>query len=198
MADERKDGSNVLGEFLHELARQRPRRLTVNAVEQVPDGVLELIQTWLATPGYAVGRFGTVLAASRAAQSLNPAIRPSVNMFREVFLNAEIRGRYGDWEEYCGILVGGLRTLVNVDVGDPRLSELVDELSRESELFARLWSRQDASPPGSGTTVLIHPTAGRLVLNIDTFPLPRASGVTLVVYHAAPGSDLAQTLLELG
>lgn len=188
--------------FLRELARDRPRRAVaapaaVPADEQVPDGVLELIEAWHTTPAFVVGRFGTVLAASAVAQALNPACRPGRNMFREVFLNPESRDRYEDWEEYCAILVAGLRAQVNVDVDDPRVSALVADLARDSDIFRQLWQRQDVAPPSSGTIALVHPTAGRLVLGIDTFQLPRSSGITLVVYHASPGTASADALARL-
>lgn len=188
-------------EFLRELARDRPRRAAAAsaapAAEQVPDGVLELIEAWHTTPAFVVGRFGTVLAASAVAQALNPACRPGRNMFREVFLNPESRDRYEDWEVYCAILVAGLRAQVSVDVDDPRMTTLVSDLARDSDIFRQLWQRQDVAPPSSGSIALVHPTAGRLVLGIDTFQLPRSAGITLVVYHASPGTASADALARL-
>jgi hypothetical protein len=48
-------------------------------------------------------------------------------------------------------LLAGLRALIGPDDGDPRIVELVNELSTGSETFRRLWARHDVSPGGADT-----------------------------------------------
>ncbi|WP_425455117.1 hypothetical protein [Actinoallomurus bryophytorum] len=51
--------------------------------------------------------------------------------------------------------------MVGPDVDDPRLTELVGELSARSEDFRRLWSRHDVRPQiGGGVHKMRHPQVG--------------------------------------
>ena len=44
-----------------------------------------------------------------------------------------------------------LRSVAGADVDDPRLVELIGELSLRSERFRRLWARHDVRPKSTGT-----------------------------------------------
>ena len=83
--------------------------------------------------------------------------------------------------------VAGLRALVGPDVDDPRLNELVGELSVRSERFRQLWARHDARLKRSGTTRLDHSLVGPLQLSYEKLPIPDTDRQTLGVYHARLG-----------
>lgn len=86
-----------------------------------------------------------------------------------------MRDRYaGDWERAIETTVAGLRALVGPDVDDPRLNELVGELSARSDYFRRLWARHDVRPKRSGVTRVDHPQLGPLELDYEKLPLPDA------------------------
>ena len=55
-----------------------------------------------------------------------------VNTCRWRFTDPAAHEVYGNWEEATAIAVGGLRELSAVEAGDPRLAEMVDELSAAS------------------------------------------------------------------
>jgi hypothetical protein len=102
-----------------------------------------------------------------------------------------------DWERSLGGTVAALRANVGPDVDDPRLTELVGELSLRSEQFRQLWARHDARPKSSGTTVMHHPQVGRLQLSYTKFPIPDTDRQTLSIYHAAPASSSERALALL-
>jgi len=60
--------------------------------------------------------------------------------------------------------VAGLRAEVGSDVDDPRLVELVGELSVRSDRFRRLWARHDVRPKRGRISRLTHPQVGDLDL----------------------------------
>jgi hypothetical protein len=99
-----------------------------------------------------------------------------------------------DWECSLGGTVAALRANVGPDINDPRLTELVGELSLHSQEFCQLWARHDVRPKGSGTNVMHHPQVGRLELSYTKFPIPDTDRQTLSIYHAAPGSSSARAL----
>jgi hypothetical protein len=90
--------------------------------------------------------------------------------------------------------VATLRALTGPDVDDPQLSELVGELSVRSERFRRLWARHDVQPKRSGTSRIDNPQVGELELGYEKLPIPEADRMTLVLYHAEPGSKSARAL----
>jgi hypothetical protein len=87
-----------------------------------------------------------------------------------------------------------LRSVVGADVEDPRLVEIVGELSMRSERFRRLWARQDVKHKATGTSLLQHPQVGSMELHYEKLLIPSAEGQTLVTYHARPGSDSEERL----
>ncbi|MGZ6668967.1 MAG: MmyB family transcriptional regulator, partial [Solirubrobacteraceae bacterium] len=129
--------------------------------------------------------------------ALAPYYIPGTNMLRTAFLDPRIRDLYQDWERVTATTVAGLRALVGPDVDDPRLNELVGELSVRSERFRELWARHDVRPKRSGTTQIEHPQVGPLELNYEKLPIPDADRQTLCIYHAAPGGRSAQALALL-
>jgi transcriptional regulator with XRE-family HTH domain len=184
---------------LHRLAAAPPGRRRRKAVrpEKVPAGIVQLIGSWGQTPAYVCGRYMDVLAVNPLAAALMPWYVKGENLVRAAFLDQRVRDMYGDWERVTESTVAGLRALVGPDVDDPRLNELVGELSVRSERFRRLWARHDARPKRSGTARIDHPLVGLVELSYERFPIPGTDRQALGVYHAAPASASAQALALL-
>jgi transcriptional regulator with XRE-family HTH domain len=184
--------------YLHRLATPPARRRRRSPrPEKVPAGILRLISTWTETPAYVYGRYMDVLAANPLATAVAPYHAVGVNLVRAAFLDPRVRDMYGDWDYVTESTVAGLRAHVGPDVDDPRLNELVGELSVRSERFRQLWARHDARPKRSGTSLLDHPQVGPLELSYEKLPIPDTNGLTLVIHHAEPGTPSAQALALL-
>ena len=181
---------------LHALgAPEAPRR---RRPERIRPGLQPLLDAWHHTPAYVQGPFQDVLAANRLAVALSPIFTPGSNILRSVLLDPAVQEFTPGWEARVGSLVAALRLMVGPDVDDPRLTELVGELSVKSDLFRRLWSRHDAKPhPGGGRHHLRHPLVGDLDLYYEKFAVAGADGQLLVVYRAIPGSPSADALTLL-
>jgi transcriptional regulator with XRE-family HTH domain len=183
---------------LHRLATPPPRRRRKTPrPEKVPAGILRLIESWSQTPAYVHGRYMDVLAANPLATALAPYYAKGENLVRATFLDPRVRDMYGDWEHRTANTVASLRALVGPEVDDPRLNELVGELSVRSEHFRQLWARHDVRPKRSGTTQIEHPLVGPLELSYERLPIPDTDRQTLCLFHAAPGSAAAQALALL-
>ncbi len=184
-------------------AERRPARGTrpggtARPPEQVPPSVLELMDTWTETPAYVQNRFTDLLAVNALAAALSPHYAPGVNLLRAVFLDEDERRLRRDWEEVTEEGVAALRANAGPDVDDPRLVELVGELSVRSERFRLLWARHDVHPRRGRTSRLDHPQVGPIDLRSDKLELPGTGGLLLVVFHAVPGSRDAELLRILG
>lgn len=184
---------------MRELARPvARRRRTPSRPERVTPGVLRLLETWSNTPALVVGRYQHVLAHNRLAEAVNACSVTGVNQVRMVFLDPEARHIFPDWESVAQDTVASLRASAGTDLDDPRLTDLVGELSLKSDDFRRLWARHDVRARTAGSKRFVHPIAGDLTLSFETFAVNGAPGQTLVAYHAEPGSESERALALLG
>jgi len=187
--------------YLHRLASAptRRRRKTTSRPAKVPAGILQLMASWSQTPAYVQSRYMDVLVATSLATAVAPYVTTGNNLVLAAFVDTRVRDLHGDadWEHHTESMVAGLRALVGPDIDDPRLNELVGELSVRSELFRRLWARHDVRHRNRGTTQIEHPLVGPLELTYEKLQIPDTDGQTLVIYQAAPGSASAQALALL-
>ncbi|SCG77436.1 helix-turn-helix transcriptional regulator [Micromonospora humi] len=181
---------------LHRLGRPVPMR-PARRPEQVSTGIRQLVASWSETPAFVYGRYADVLFANRAATALSPIFTAGTNVLRAVFLDPAAPAAYPLNETVVSNAVAGLRSLVAADPDDPRLTDLVDELSSGSDRFRRLWARYDvAVRSGGGLRTFHHPRAGELRLRYEKLAVTGTSQM-LVVYHAEPGSGSAAALRAL-
>ncbi|WP_081975126.1 helix-turn-helix domain-containing protein [Modestobacter caceresii] len=191
------DGASTA--HLHDLADPAPRRRrTQRRAERVRPSVTQLIASWDHTPAFVQGRHLDVLAANRLAVALSPLFTPGTNLLRTVLLEPGRFGSSAELEATAVDLVAVLRSAAGPDVDDPRLAELVGELSVRSDLFRQLWARHDVRQhPGGGVYRMQHPQVGDLELRYDKFSVADADDQVLVVYQAEPGSRSAESLALL-
>ena len=184
-------------EYLLSLSAARPRTPRRPRREVVPVGIRQLLDV-LGLPAFVESRMFDVLATNRLATALSPRIRPGENRLRSMILDAEEQDLHPGWETYIGGMVAAFRSSLGTDVDDPRLAQLVGELSLASELFRQLWARHDVKPLAGGLTRMRHPEVGMLELRREKLPIGDSDGQLLVIYHAEPGSETASSLGLLG
>ncbi|SEC30000.1 Helix-turn-helix domain-containing protein [Streptomyces sp. 2231.1] len=182
------------------LARERPASgaRPGRRTPQVPASLLQLIDGWPRTPAYLQNRYADCLAANALATAITPNYRPGVNLLRAVFLDPAERALRRDWVDLTAEGVAALRSGAGADADDPRLRDLVGELSLRSERFRVLWARHEVRPRRGRVSRLTHPQVGDLDLHSDKLSVEGADGLTLVVFHAEPGSRSAELLDILG
>jgi hypothetical protein len=181
--------------YLLQLAKPpSPRGRRTRRPEKVGEGISTLISTWPLTPAYVHGKYMDILAANNFATALCPFLAPGRNAILDAFTEPDIRELFRDWDAVTARAVPHLRSIAGADTGDPRLVELVGELSLRSERFRKLWARQDVKHKGTGTSVFNHPQVGPLELNYERLLIPGSGMQALVTYHARPGSDSEERL----
>ncbi|MCV2395448.1 helix-turn-helix transcriptional regulator [Actinotalea sp. M2MS4P-6] len=183
-------------DYLLGLGAEKPRRVRRVRREVVPRGTLSLVQT-LPLPAFVEGRYLDVLAANALAVALSPRLAVGGNRLRDVFLDPEEQAMFPQSERAAAALIAGFRASVGSDADDPRVIELVGELSVASPLFRRLWARHDVGPRQGGLVTFAHPQVGELRLNREKLLIGGTDRMTLVIYHADPGSEAAEKLALL-
>jgi transcriptional regulator with XRE-family HTH domain len=171
--------------------RSRPARQ-----ETVPAAIRQLIAV-VNLPSFVESRLFDVLAANPRATALSPSIRPGENRLRSMFLDPAERDLYPDWRKAIVGMIASFRASIGPDPDDPRIAQLVGELSLASEPFRKLWARHDVRNLAGGAVTMNHPEAGPLELWREKLPIGDSGGQLLVMYHAEPGSESAAALERL-
>jgi transcriptional regulator with XRE-family HTH domain len=184
---------------LHGLARPAQTRPRPRP-ERVRPELRRLLDRLGGVPAFVLGRRMDILAWNRLAAALHAdldGLPPRErNIARLLFLDPASHDRYPEWRQVARETVGLLRRLAGRYPDDPRLAELIGELSMKSEPFRRWWAAGDVREKTHGRKLIRHPSVGELELDYETFALPDAPDQLLVTYTAAPGSP-SETCLAL-
>ncbi|MEU2623827.1 helix-turn-helix transcriptional regulator [Streptomyces sp. NPDC007157] len=172
--------------------RHRRRR----RAETVPPGIAQLVAA-LSLPALVEGRYFDVLAVNALATALSPRLTVGANRLRDTFLDPAEQALHPDWANAGAGMIAGFRRSVGTDADDPRVIDLVGELSLASPHFRRLWARHDVAACVGATKHIDHPQVGRLRLHRERLTVTGTTGQTLVVYHPAPDTDGAEKLALL-
>lgn len=152
-------------------------------------------------PAMIMGRRLDVLATNRLARALYTGFDAlhgrDGNMARYVFLDESARLLYADWEEGARAVLSALHRYAGRWPGDPRMVELVEDLSTRSPEFAQWWAVGHVERAGHGTKRFRHPLVGELVLSFETFTATDDTEQMLGIYTAEPGSSSERALREL-
>ncbi|TCK27531.1 helix-turn-helix domain-containing protein [Pseudonocardia endophytica] len=189
---------------LFDLAGVTPdaHRARRNPPQRPHPGLLRVLDTIEHVPAMIFGRRMDVLAANRLARALiidfDALPLRDRNIARFVFLDPAARTLYPDWAAVAEDIVYGLRLDAGRDPHDPRLTELVGELTVADPDFGRWWSTHDVRRRTGGVKRFRHPIVGALTLHYDRLTVPDVTDQRLSIYSPEPGSESAQALRLLG
>lgn len=148
---------------MFDLAGRRDPVDDVPTTEGVPQALLEL-PGLLAVPCYLLDHQWTARAWNAAAQALFvgwlDTDAENKNLLRYVFFSPQARELIGDWPGRAHRLVAEFRADFSRRLGDESLQALIDELSRESPDFARLWREQTVFAREGGLRSFVLPGKG--------------------------------------
>src|SRR4051794_7438841 len=139
---------------------------------------------------------GNRLGYALYSEMFHGPARP-VNTARFVFLEPRAREFYLDWDRAARDTVAVLRSAAGRDPYDRDLSDLVGELSTQSEEFRGHWASHNVRFHVNGIKRFHHPVVGDLELDFERLDLAADSGLTIFTYTAEPGSRDAESLQVL-
>jgi hypothetical protein len=114
------------------------------------------------------------------------------NMARFTYLDPRARDFFTDWSRTAKECVAALRTQAGRDSLDRDLSDLIGELSTQSEEFAALWATHDVRLHRKTEKNFNHPVAGELALRYERLAVDGDPGLEIYAYIAEPGSRSAE------
>lgn len=153
-----------------------------------PRGALRgLLDFWPLTPVAVVDANLDVVAANDVAQALDGLLVPGRNLLLGIFSHQHQRSPM--WRDTAERAVAALR--FRCDPVDPRLQELVGQLSIREPVFRRIWARHDCSPWTRGVVHFPGDDARGAAFRFQSLDVPSAAGCSVLAFHAADRSARA-------
>lgn len=139
-----------------------------------------------------------VLASNRLGRAMYTPLFDSdvtpVNFARYLFLDSTAPTFFPDWVEACDDGVALLRSEVGRDINGRELTELIGQLSTQSEEFRVRWARHDVRSRHRGVKRLNHPLVGEIEVAQESFTFPGDPSSVLAVYTPEPSSRSQEAL----
>jgi transcriptional regulator with XRE-family HTH domain len=175
-----------------------PARRRSSTKQRVRPSVQRILDAMTAAPAFVRNGRMDILAANRLGYALYSEMgvgpdRPG-NTARFLFLDPRAPGFYVDWDAVTNDAVAILRSEAGRDPYDRDLSDLVGELSTQSEAFRTRWAAHNVRFHDRGSKRFHHPVVGDLTLTFETMELSADTGLTMFAYTAEPGSRSAASL----
>ncbi|MFD8717755.1 helix-turn-helix transcriptional regulator [Streptomyces sp. NPDC059629] len=167
-------------------------------VERVRPHLRQLIESWTLTPAFIIGHAQDLLATSALADALYRDFAEHDNVLRMLFLDPAAKTFYRGPERARHRAVADLQQTAASTPQDPRILELVGELSVRSGEFRALWAREYTRVPPYEIKQVHHSVVGDLELRHEALNIRSVPGQQLVVLQAEPGSASADGLALLG
>jgi transcriptional regulator with XRE-family HTH domain len=167
--------------------RRSPQRLrpgvqrlldSITAPAMVRNGRMDILET------NQLGLYSEMFA--------NP--RTPVNSAWFTFLDPRATTFFVDWDQAADDSVAVLRGEAGRHPYDRNLSDLVGELSTQSEEFRTRWARHDVRYHDTGKKRFHHPVVGDLELTFEVLTLVANPDLTMFAFTAEPGSKSDEAL----
>ena len=186
---------------LFDLARAQQtthRRRRRSGVQHVRPGVQRMLDALTVAPAFVRNGRMDILGVNQLGFALysemfaNP--RRPTNSARFTFLDPCANAFFIDWEKTADDCVAVLRSEAGRDPHDTDLSNLIGELSTQSEEFRARWAKHNVRYHDTGIKRIHHPVVGDLELTYEGMTLRSDGELTMFVYTAEPGSRSEESL----
>lgn len=166
--------------------------------EKVRDSLSALVETSTNKVAMIVGRHMDLLGANRIGYALLGA-QPGqmVNLALLIFLDPGSRHLFADWEQEAFNYAAYLRVATAIQPDDPRLADLVGELSIGSHDFVRMWAAHPVAERAHTIHHYNHPLVGQLTLTEECLIVPDDPGQQVSFQCPVPETESADKLRQL-
>lgn len=185
--------TDIEREHLFLLGLGRPPEVRYQAPEEVTPRLQRLLDSLELSPAIIKTLTWDVVAWNRAAAAvltdyaqLAPEQR---NILRLIFCSPRSRAANADWESVARFVVAAFRVDAVRAGSPPNVQALVDDLSRLSADFKRLWAENDVQSHGHGSKQLLHPVAGPISMEYSAFSVDGRPDLGMVIYNPATPED---------
>lgn len=185
--------TDVEREHVFLLALGRPPKVRYQAPEGVTPRLQRILDALVLSPAIVKTRTWDIVAWNRAATVVlaDYAALPveQRNVLRLLFGNPHIRERQLHWESLARFVVAAFRADAARAGASKEAEALIDELSRNSPEFAKMWSDHDVCHYGEGIKHLRHPDVGMIAMEFSSFVVDGRSDLSMVVHNPVTPED---------
>eukprot|EP01035_Chromulina_nebulosa_P008617 gene8617-11675_t len=149
--------------YLFELAGRRDPEAGAHAVFEDAPASMRAIVDALDHPAYGLDRFWNACCWNHAATDLFAAWLGEGcqrNLLRFIFLDPAARLLIPAWEDRARRVLAEFRADYSLAFNDPEMNALLDDLRRQSGLFATIWKEQAVLDREGGLRRFAHPRLG--------------------------------------
>jgi transcriptional regulator with XRE-family HTH domain len=176
-------------------SRPSPRARRRSTKKNVRPSVQWMLDSMTGSAAIAENGRLDALATNRLGRAFHSHLfdgsgRP-VNFARFVFLDPRALEFFADWERAAKDCAALLRSEAGRNPFDRELSDLVGELSTQSEEFRGHWAAHNVRLHNKGVKHFNHPVVGDLELSYNRVELPADPGLAIIAYTPEPGSKSA-------
>ncbi|HTN61669.1 MAG TPA: helix-turn-helix transcriptional regulator [Devosia sp.] len=180
-------------EHLFMLGLGRPPGVHYKPIDGVTPRLQRVLDALHTSPAFIKTATWDVIAWNRAAATVltdyGRLPREQRNILRLMFGNSQVRAIQEDWESVARYVVGSFRADVARAGATEEITQLVDELSRTSVEFDRLWRDNEIAAHHEGLKRLHHPDVGLLELEFSVFAVDGRPELGMVIYNPASSGD---------
>ena len=194
--------TEVEREHLFLVGLGRPPEVRYQEAEAVTPRLQRVLDALELCPALVKTATWDVVAWNRAATKVltdYSALAPEQrNILRIIFLDPRVRAAQFDWESVARFVIAAFRVDAARAGAAGKVESLVEELSRLSPDFARMWSENDVRSHGDGLKRIRHPIVGPVGFEYSAFAVDGRSDLGMVVYNPATPEDAekVRTLLS--
>ncbi len=189
-------------EHLFMLGLGRPPEVRYKPVDGVTPRLQRVLDALTVSPAIIKTATWDVVAWNCAAAALltdySQLPREQRNILRLMFADSRVRAAQEDWLSVARFVVGAFRADAARAGATTEITNLVDEFSRISPEFDRLWRDNNVVAHGEGLKRLHHPELGLIELEFSAFAVDGRPELGMIVYNPATDevADLIRRYLE--
>ena len=180
-------------EHLFMLGLGHPPEVRYKVAEGVTPRLQRVLDAMEVSPAIVKTALWDIVAWNRAAAALltDYSALPLAerNILRLIFSNARIRAAQEDWQSVARFVVGAFRADAARAGATAEIGQFVEELSRLSPEFERLWLANDVNAYGEGLKRLHHAKLGLLELEFSAFAVDGRPDLGMIVYNPVISAD---------
>lgn len=180
-------------EHLFMLGLGHPPEVRYKVAEGVSPRLQRVLDAMEVSPAIVKTALWDIVAWNRAAAALLTdygALPPAErNILRLIFSNARVRAAQEDWQSVARFVVGAFRADAARAGATAEIGQFVEELSRLSPEFEKLWLANDVNAYGEGLKRLHHAKLGLLELEFSAFAVDGRPDLGMIVYNPVTGAD---------
>ena len=183
-------------EHLFVLGLGRPPEPRYTRTDDVTPRLQRVLDAFAISPAIIKTATWDVVAWNRAAAAVltdyGRLPREERNILRLIFADPRAKSMQQDWQAVARYVVGAFRADAARAGAGAEIADLVEELSRQSAEFARLWQSNDVAGHADGLKRLHHPVLGLIELEFSAFAIDGRPELGLIVYNPANGGTAAR------